>query len=58
MQIAAKYSHLNGEEYLLVHQRELWDQVQSVIAQIDAEDCRTKRSRESRKTRPIALFPN
>ena len=57
MQIAAKYSHLNGEEYLLVHQRELWDQVQSVIAQIDAEDCRTKRSRESRKRGQLLYSP-
>lgn len=57
MQIAAKYSHLNGEEYLLVHQRELWDQVQSVIAKIDAEECRTKRSRESRKRGQLLYSP-
>lgn len=57
MQIAAKYSHLNGEEYLLVHQRELWDQVQSVIAKIDAEECRTKLSRESRKRGQLLYSP-
>ena len=49
MQIKATYSHLNGEEYLLVHRRELWEEVKSVIARIDASDCRTKMSRE--KTR-------
>ena len=27
MRIAAKYSHMNGEEYLLVHKPELWQEV-------------------------------
>ncbi len=36
MQIGAKYSHLNGEEYLLVHKPELWQEVQDVIASVDA----------------------
>lgn len=46
MQIGARYSHLNGEEYLLVHQQGLWEEVQSVIAGVDAVSCRTKVSRE------------
>ncbi len=46
MCIGASYSHLNGEEYLLVHQQDLWEEVQSVIAGIDAFSCRTKVSRE------------
>lgn len=46
MQIGAKYSHMNGEEYLIVHQAELWREVQEVIAGVDAETCRTKLSRE------------
>ena len=32
MRIGAKYSHLNGEEYLLVHRPALWQEVQDVIA--------------------------
>lgn len=28
MQIKARYSHLNGEEYLLVHRTALWEEVQ------------------------------
>lgn len=48
MKIAALYSHLNGEEYLLVHCKTLWEEVQSVIAEVDAEACRTKISREKR----------
>ena len=31
MQIKARYSHLNGEEYLLVHRKALWEEVQDVI---------------------------
>ena len=46
MQIKARYSHLNGEEYLLVHRKHLWDEVQSVIAEVDAFACRTKVSKE------------
>ena len=50
MRIQAKYSHLNGEEYLLVHRKQLWAEVKEVIAEVDAAACRTKVSRE--KTMP------
>ena len=46
MQIKALYSHLNGHEYLLVHRKQLWDEVERVIENVDAEACRTKVSRE------------
>ena len=46
MQIKATYSHLNGLEFLMVHHQELWDEAQQVIAEVDAEACRTKVSRE------------
>jgi hypothetical protein len=46
MQIKARYSHLNGEEYLLVHCKQLWEEVQTVIAEVDAFACRTKVSEE------------
>lgn len=46
MRVGARYSHLNGEEYLLVHQQGLWEEVQSVIASVDAFSCRTKVSQE------------
>jgi hypothetical protein len=36
MNIAETYSHLNGLEYLLVHQPALWDEIQGVIAGVDA----------------------
>ena len=49
MQIKARYSHLNSEEYLLVHRRELWEEVQEVVANVDAFACQTKVSREKTK---------
>ncbi len=55
MQIKARYSHLNGEEYLLVHRTALWEEVQTVIEQVDAYSCQTKVSRE-RTMRGKMLF--
>ena len=54
MQIKALYSHLNGEEFLLVHRQQLWDEIKQVIEQVDAEACKTKISRE--KTMPGKLL--
>lgn len=49
MRIVERYSHMNGEEYLLVHRPELWREVLDVIESVDAEACKIKRSEE--KTR-------
>ncbi|MCY3857495.1 MAG: restriction endonuclease, partial [Gammaproteobacteria bacterium] len=57
MQIRARYSHLNGEEYLLVHRRQLWQEVQDVIAGVDAAACRTKRSREKTRSERLLYSP-
>ena len=46
MQIAAQYSHLNGLEYMLVHHSELWEEILDVICRVDAESCKTKKSKE------------
>jgi hypothetical protein len=50
MKIVQTYSHLNGLEYLLVHRKELWAEVQEVISAVDANACKTKVSKE--KTMP------
>ncbi len=60
MKIAKKYSHLNGEEWLLVHEKDTYREIQDVIGAIDAERCRTKISKEkSRKGKalysPVAI---
>ena len=57
MQVKAKYSHLNGEEYLVVHKPKLWDEVQSVIDQVDARDCKTKMSLEVRTRNKMLYSP-
>ncbi len=57
MKIAQKYSHLNGEEYLIVHHNNLYDEIKSVIESIDAEQFRTKISKEKRKIGNNLLSP-
>lgn len=57
MQIRARYSHLNGEEYLLVHRRQLWQEVQDVIASVDASACRTKLSKERTRSGRLLYSP-
>jgi hypothetical protein len=46
VKIAEIYSHLNGLEFLLVHKPNLWQEIQAVIAEVDANKCRTKVSKE------------
>ncbi len=46
MKIAKKYSHLNVLEYLLVHNKGLWIEIQEVIEQADASKCKTKVSKK------------
>ena len=56
MRIAAHYSHLNGLEYLQVHKPDLWDEIQEIIASVDAEACRTKISKEKGKRKGKILY--
>ena len=44
--MAAHYSHLNGHEWLLVHERTIWQEITKVIKSTDAKQYRTKISRE------------
>jgi hypothetical protein len=46
MQIVEKYSHLNGEEYLIVHHNDVYTEIRDVIQSVDAEKFRTKVSKE------------
>ncbi|WP_370086895.1 BglII/BstYI family type II restriction endonuclease [Ekhidna sp.] len=46
MKIGAIYSHLNGFEWIQYHQKDLWDEIMAVIDAIDAEEFRTKVSKE------------
>ncbi len=57
MRIAARYSHLNGLEFLLVHKPRLWEEIQAVVAQVNAQACRTKVSREKRMQGKLLYSP-
>lgn len=57
MQIHKKYSHLNGEEYLLVHKRNLYDEIMAVIDEVNAEECKTKVSKERRRVGNMLYSP-
>lgn len=57
MKIAETYSHLNGLEFLLVHKPKLWKEIQTVIASVDADKCRTKVSKEKTMKGKILFSP-
>jgi hypothetical protein len=46
MKIAEKYSHLNGEEYLIVHHNDIYKEIVKVIQSVNAEEFITKISKE------------
>jgi hypothetical protein len=46
MKIAQKYSHLNGEEYLIVHHKSNYDEIIQIIESIDINLFLTKVSQE------------
>jgi len=57
MRIAETYSHLNGLEFLLVHQPEVWNELEEVIAAVDAQSCKTKKSKEVRTKGKLFYSP-
>ena len=57
MRVFARYSHLNGEEFLLIHHRELWEEILEVIESVDAEACRTKESKEKGREGKLLYSP-
>lgn len=46
MNVIKKYSHLNGEEYLIVHKKSLYDEILHAIELVDASKFLTKISNE------------
>jgi len=57
MKIVETYSHQNGLKYLIVHQPDLWNEVQQVIRQVDANACLTKVSKELRMMGQLKYSP-
>lgn len=46
MKITKKYSHLNGEEYLIVHHSDVYKEIKQIINDVDASLFKTKISKE------------
>ena len=57
MKIVEIYSHLNGLEYLKVHLPELWTEIEEVINAVDAEVCKTKKSKEKTRIGKLLYSP-
>ena len=57
MRIGEKYSHLNGWEYLQVHQPELWADVEQVIDSVEAAKYKTKPSLEKGRMGAMLYSP-
>ena len=58
MKIAQKYSHLNGEEYLIVHHKKILKEIYDVIKEIDATMHMTKESEEKTKKGKLVYNPS
>jgi hypothetical protein len=46
LRIEKIYSHLNGHEWLLVHEPKIWSEIEEVVAKVDANKYKTKISKE------------
>lgn len=57
LRIAKSYSHLNGEEYLMVHHPDLLAEIKDVIESIDADQFKTKVSKEKTKQGKLVYSP-
>jgi hypothetical protein len=57
MQIVKFHSHLNGYEWLLVHHPRVWKELERVIRSIDAEECKTKISKEKTMVGKLLYSP-
>jgi hypothetical protein len=57
MKIAQKYSHLNGEEYLIVHHKNLYKEIVETIESIDSSKFLLKKSKEKTMRGKILYSP-
>lgn len=57
MRIVETFSHLNGMESLEVHQKEILNDIKEVIESINANDFKTKESKEKTKNGKMLLNP-
>jgi hypothetical protein len=57
MKLAQKFSHLNGEEYLLVHHKQEYREIQNIISIVNANKHLTKESEEKGKKGKLVYNP-
>lgn len=57
MRVVQRYSHLNGEEYLIVHHKSLWEEILADVDSVDAQACRTKVSKERTRQGKLLYSP-
>lgn len=56
MKVLGKYSHLNGEEFLIVHHKKLYKEILEVVETVDAHKFKTKISKEKGRKEGEALW--
>lgn len=57
MKIEALYSYLNGWEYIQVHKPTLYEEIKNIISEINAEECKTKESKEKKSKGKMFYSP-
>jgi hypothetical protein len=57
MRIIAYHSHLNGWEWLRYHQPRIWQEIEDILHKVNAENYRTKESKETRKKGQMLFSP-
>jgi len=57
MRIVAKHTHLNGHEWLLVHEKKIWREIETIIEQVDAKKYKTKVSKRRREPGDFSMRP-
>lgn len=57
MRIVELYSHLNGEAAIRYYTPDLWQEIEDVIAGVDAAACKTKISRERNRVGTMLYSP-
>jgi hypothetical protein len=57
MKISRVHSHLNGREWILVHEPGLWSEIEEVVKAVDAHKCMTKVSKEKTMRGKILYSP-
>lgn len=58
MKIKQIYSHLNGEEFLIVHKPDLWNEIQTAIKNVDASKAFDKISKEKTRVGEVLYSPS